>query len=201
MSYIFLSNTPTCILVHFALSLLCFCWTLRDPSCIPCLRKIPIAFNLTCTHEIQNVSLQESITSYATTLPLSFYFIVRRVVLEWLRRMRCISLRSVCPRGPLRLILSSMRLELCISLPRTPDAPAPPVACPLDPAPRVCVWSRPQCRDAGCALCTNRQYVDMIAHSPPSRLSSTCPFLLPPALWLYRKTRCGCCWGEMELAC
>jgi len=30
---------------------------------------------------------------------------------------------------------------------------------------------------------------------------STCPFLIPPALWLYRKTRCGCCWGETETAC
>jgi hypothetical protein len=33
--------------------------------------------------------------------------------------------------------------------------------------------SRPQCRDAGCVLCTSRQYVDMIAHSPPSRSFST----------------------------
>ena len=61
--------------------------------------------------------------------------------------------------------------------------------------------SRPQCRDAGCVLCTSRQYVDMIAHSPPSRSFRPCPFLLPPALWLHRKTRCGCCWGETELAC
>ena len=61
----------------------------------------------------------------------------RRVVVECLRRMRCISLWSVCPRGPLRPLLSSAHLELCISLPRAPDAPAPPVACPLDPAPRA----------------------------------------------------------------
>ena len=40
---------------------------------------------------------------------------------------------------------------------------------PVGPGPsRVPV--RTQCRDADCVLCTNRQYVDMIAHSPPSRI-------------------------------
>lgn len=136
--YIFLFNTPNCILVYSALSLLCFCGRVERPLVYPLLRTNGKLFSHpTCTHGMAvYLLLQAGMTSYATTLPASFFFIVRSVVLECLRRMRCISLWSVCPRGPLRPILSSTRLELCTSLARAADAPAPPVACPLDPAPR-----------------------------------------------------------------
>ncbi|XPS72208.1 hypothetical protein M3J09_004374 [Ascochyta lentis] len=69
---------------------------------------------------------------------------------------------------------------------------------PVGPGPS-CVRDRGcNAETQACVLCTNRQYVDMIRSlaALPNFLFGFCPFLIPPALWLYRKTRCGCCWGE-----
>lgn len=71
---------------------------------------------------------------------------------------------------------------------------------PVGPGPSACV-ARLQCRDAGGVLCTNRQYVDMIRSFAALAMCWLCLLLLPPALWLHRKTRCGCCWGEAGWAC
>lgn len=72
---------------------------------------------------------------------------------------------------------------------------------PVGPGPSEALCQGRSVGDADDALCTNRQYVDMNRSFAALSIFSTCPFLIPPALWLYRKTLCGCRWGETETAC
>jgi hypothetical protein len=197
-------NTFICFLVHSVLLLLCICEASRDPSCIPCLEsKFNFPFNLTmyARDPPMFVFLAGVDHELCDHTPPPFFIIVRESRGVLAKRMRCIFLWSVCPRGPLRLILSSASWNSGTSLLCAPDAPAPSVACPLDPGPSRALCQGRSVGDADDALCTNRQYVDMNRSFAALSNLSTCPFLIPRALWLYRKTRCGCRWGETETAC
>lgn len=77
------------------------------------------------------------------------------------RRMRCISLRSVCPRGPLRPLLSRTPLEL-LSATGPGRAPRPllPWRARWTPAPPARGSGTQRLRRRA-VPCTSRQYVDM----------------------------------------
>ena len=176
-----------------------FAGALRDPSCIPCSNACQSSFPSHTYARDAMCFLAGVDPELCDHTPPLLFFIVGELCWSAATHALYLSLVSLSPRSltPDPLQHAPGTLHFPFSRVRRARSSR---GLPVGPGPsRVPV--RTQCRDADCVLCTNRQYVDMIAHSPPSRLSSTCPFLLPPALWLYRKTRCGCCWGEMELAC
>jgi hypothetical protein len=144
------------------LLLLCICEALRDPSCIPCLESKSISMYLTMYARDPHICFLAGVDhELCDHTPPPFFIIVREPRGVLAKRMRCIFLWSVCPRGPLRLILSSASWNSGTSLLCAPDAPAPSVACPLDPGPSCVLCQGRSVGDADDALCTNRQYVDM----------------------------------------
>lgn len=129
----FPSQCPTC----FWFILRCYCSLLRRverPLVYPLPERPPTHPSHTHVRDATLFS-QDPITSYATSLPLLF---LHRKEPCWRAATHALYLSSVSlsPRSltPAPLPRS---LELCSARARAPDAPAPPVACPLDPAPRA----------------------------------------------------------------
>lgn len=190
--YTFSSQYLYLFLVHSVLLLLCICEALRDPSCIPCLESKSIFIS---SHNVRTrlpclFFWQESITSYATTHPLLFSIMVR----EWCGVLAThalyLSLVSLSPRS-----LTPDPLQRILELVHFPSLRARRArssrGLPVGPGPSEALCQGRSVGDADDALCTNRQYVDMNRSFAALSRLSTCPFLIPPALWLYRKTRCG----------
>lgn len=163
----FIQPTPYLFFGSFCALLLCICGTLRDPSCIPCSECMPI-FITSHVRTRLFVFFAGVDHELCDHMPPPFFFIVRELRGVSATHALYLSLVSLSPRsltpGPLQRIL-----ELCTSLHCASDAPAPPVACPLDPAPqarsvKAAVFETQMMR---CARPGNMWIC--IAHSPPSR--------------------------------
>lgn len=162
---------PICILVHFALSLLCLCGGVERPLLYPLLECMSIFFSISHVRTRCHVFLAGVDPELCDHTPPLLFFIVGELCWSAATHALYLSLVSLSPRSltPDPLQHASGTLHFPFSRVRRARSSR---GLPVGPGPsRVPV--RTQCRDADCVLCTNRQYVDMIAHSPPSRLSST----------------------------
>jgi hypothetical protein len=126
----FPSQHPIC----FWFILRCHCSLLRRverPLLIPC----STTFNHPSHERTRSTFvLQDPISSYATSFPLLFFIV--GVVLECSVACVVSIFGQSVPEVP--YVRSSPALPGTLPAPaRAPDAPAPPVACPLDPAPRA----------------------------------------------------------------
>jgi hypothetical protein len=181
----FPSQHPIC----FWFILRCHCSLLRRverPLLIPC----STTFNhLSHERTRSTFVLQDPISSYATSFPLLFFIV--GVVLECSVACVVSLFGQSVPEVPYA--------RSSPALPGTPPAPAANArrarsSCglPVGPGPS-CARTRSKA-ETQAVRCTSRQYVDM--YRSFAALSTFRPFLVsvsrPPALWLHRKTRCGC---------
>lgn len=123
--------------ICFWFILRCYCSLLRRVE-RPLLYPLPERLSIQQSHTNARDSplfSQEPITSYATSLPLLF---LHRKEPCWSVATHALYLSSVS-LSPRSLTPDPLQrsLELFSAPARVPDAPAPPVACPLDPAPRA----------------------------------------------------------------
>jgi hypothetical protein len=161
----FPSQHPIC----FWFILRCHCSLLRRverPLLIPC----STTFNHPSHERTRSTFvLQDPISSYATSFPLLFFIV--GVVLE-----------------------CSVACVVSLFGQSVPEVPYARSSCglPVGPGPS-CARTRSKA-ETQAVRCTSRQYVDM--YRSFAALSTFRPFLVsvsrPPALWLHRKTRCGC---------
>ena len=196
----FFNQYPICILVYSALSLLCLCGGVERPLLYPLLECMSIFFSISHVCTRCHVFSCRSRSGVMRPHSPSPFLHSRRVVLE------CSDACVVSLFGQ--------------SVPEVPYARSSP-ACTWNSAfpflaratrpllPWLARWTRPLARASQDAMSRRRLCA---VHEPAicgydrsfaalSNSISTRPFLIPPALWLYRKTRCGCRWGGTEMVC
>jgi len=190
--YTFSSQYLYLFLVHSVLLLLCICEASRDPSCIPCLesKSIFISSHNVRTRPTMFVFLAGVDHELCDHTPPPFFIIVRESCGVLATHALYLSLVSLSPRS-----LTPDPLQRILELVHFPSLRARRArssrGLPVGPGPSEALCQGRSVGDADDALCTNRQYVDMNRSFAALSRFSTCPFLIPPALWLYRKTRCG----------